>query len=194
MPFALYEYDNAYQAFFSKTIRTIARARSPLLSQINVTDVSGTLASQVRTREGLDIRLDPGEASTEVSYDLNAVRSGDFDALYAEFDKACDLMAEQLVGVLVSTMSKVTEGTGNVVNAGGQPLSFEVFYEMLEKLEFSLDENDELVMPSMVVHPDTAVKLQALPPLTPEQQSKLDELKQQKTEDALARRRRRRLS
>jgi hypothetical protein len=35
-----------------------------------------------------------------------------------------------------------------VVDAEGGKLSFELMYEMLSKIEFSLDENDELVMPS----------------------------------------------
>jgi hypothetical protein len=81
-----------------------------------------------------------------------------------------------------------------VLDAGGQPFSFELLYEMLEKLEFSLDENDEIVMPSLLMHPDQVEKIRELPPPTPEQQRKLEELKQRKREEALARRRSRRLS
>jgi hypothetical protein len=103
-------------------------------------------------------------------------------------------VAEQLMGYFVETMGKVTEGTGNVVDAGGKPLSFELIYDALDKVELSVDENDELVMPELMMHPDQAQKLQELPPLTPEQQQKLDELKERKREEALARRRRRRLS
>ncbi len=49
-------------------------------------------------------------------------------------------------------------------------------------------------MPSLVMHPTQAEKLRDLPPLTDEQQRKLDELKERKRKEALARRRRRRLS
>lgn len=194
VPFALYEYDVAFTRFFGDTVRTLARARSPILSQVQVVDVAGTLGSRVRDRQGMDVVLEPGTTSTEVTADLKAVVNGDYEQLYAELEEASDSMAEQLVGLFVESLNKVTEGTGNVVDAGGKPLSFEVMYEMLEKLEFSVDENDELVMPSLLMHPDQAEKVKDLPPPTPEQQRMLDELKERKREEALARRRRRRLS
>jgi hypothetical protein len=194
VPFALYEYDAAFTRLFGETLRTLARARSPFLSQIQFVEMPGTVGSRVRDRQGMDIVLEPGKTGTDVTADLNAVRDGDYEKLHVELDKAADSMAEQLVGYFVESLDKVTEGTGNVVDVGGRPLSFELIHEMLDKIEFSVDENDELVMPSLVMHPDQAERLQDLPPLTPEQQQQLDELKERKREEALARRRRRRLS
>lgn len=194
MPFALYEYDAAFTRFFSEAVRTLARARSPILSQIQFIETPGTVGSRVRDRQGMDVVLEPGHTSTEVTADLNAVRDGDYGQLYAALDEASDSMAEQLVGLFVETLNKVTEGTGNVVDAGGKPLSFEVIYETLEKLEFSINGDDELVMPQIVMHPDQYEKVKDLAPPTPEQQRMLDELKERKLEEALARRRRRRLS
>jgi hypothetical protein len=194
MPFALNEYDAAFARFFSQTMRVLAQAHSPLLAQMRFVEMSGTVGSRVRNRQGMDIVLDPGETSTEVTSDLDAVRSGDYEQLYKAMFESADAMAEQLVGYFVETIGKVTEGTGNVIDAGGRPFGFDVFYETLEKLEFSIDENDELVMPQLVMNPTDAEKLRDLPPLTQEQQRMLDELKQRKREEALARRRRRRLS
>lgn len=194
MPFALYEYDAAFGRFFSQTMRVLAQAYSPLLAQMHFIEMPGTVGSRVRDRQGMDIVLDPGKTSTEVTSDLKAVRAGDYERLYEAMYESAGSMAEQLVGHFVESMGKVTEGTGNVTDAGGRPFGFDVLYETLEKLEFSVDENDELVMPSLVIHPTQAEKLRDLPPLTDEQQRKLDELKERKREEALARRRRRRLS
>jgi hypothetical protein len=194
MPFALYEYDAAFGRFFSQTMRVLAQAYSPLLAEMRFIEMPGTVGSRVRDRQGMDIVLDPGKISTEVTSDLKAVRAGDYERLYEAMHESADSMAEQLVGYFVEGMGKVTEGTGNVTDAGGRPFGFDVLYEGLEKLEFSVDENDELVMPSLVMHPTQAEKLRDLPPLTDEQQRKLDELKERKREEALARRRRRRLS
>jgi hypothetical protein len=194
VPFALYEHDAAFSRFFGETVRTLACARSPILSKIQFVEVPGTVGSRLRDRQGMDVVLEPGETTTEVTADLDAVRDGDYEKLHTELDQAADSMAEQLVGFFVQSMNKVTEGTGNVVDAGGKPLSFNVIYEMLEKVEFSVDESDELVMPSLLMHPDQYEKVKDLPPPTPEQQRMLDELKERKREEALARRRRRRLS
>ena len=194
VPFALYEYEAAFGEFFGDTLRTLARARSPILSRIKFVDVSGTVGFRIRDRDGVDIELLPGETSTDVTTDLQAVRDGDYEKLYAELNEGADSMAEQLVRHLVDTLTVVTEGTGNVVAAGGQQFSFDVYYEMLEKMEFSVNENDELVMPAMLMHPKQLEKLRELPPWTPEQPAKLEELKQRKREEALARRHSRRLS
>jgi len=194
MPFALYEYDAAFGRFFSQTMRVLAQAYSPLLAEMRFIEMPGTVGSRVRDRQGMDVVLDPGNISTEVTSDLKAVRAGDYERLYEAMYESADSMAEQLVGYFVEGMGKVTEGTGNVTDADGRPFGFDVLYETLEKLEFSVDENDELVMPSLVMHPTQAEKLRDLAPLTDEQQRKLDELKERKREEALARRRRRRLS
>ncbi len=194
MPFALYEYDAAFGRFFSQTMRVLAQAYSPLLAQMRFIETPGTVGSRVRDRQGMDIVLDPGKTFTEVTSDLKAVRASDYERLYEAMYESADSMAEQLVGHFVESMGKVTEGTGNVIDAGGRPFGFDVLYETLDKLEFSVDENDELVMPSLVMHPTQAEKLRDLPPLTDEQQRKLDELKERKRKETLARRRRRRLS
>ncbi len=194
MPFALHEYDAAFSRFFSQTMRVLAQAHSPLLAQMRFIEMPGTLGSRVRDRQGMDIVLDPAKTATEVTSDLKAVRDGDYEQLYEAMFESADAMAEQLVGYFVESMGKVTEGTGNVVDAGGRRFGFDVLYETLEKLEFSVDENGELVMPSLVMNPADAKKLQDLPPLTDAQQQALDELKEGKREEALARRRRRRLS
>ena len=194
MPFALHEYDAAFSRFFSQTMRVLAQAHSPLLAQMRFIEMPGTLGSRVRDRQGMDIVLDPAKTATEVTSDLKAVRDGDYEQLYEAMFESADAMAEQLIGYFVESMGKVMEGTGNVVDAGGRRFGFDVLYETLEKLEFSVDENDELVMPSLVMNPAEAKKLQDLPPLTDAQQQALDELKERKREEALARRRRRRLS
>lgn len=194
MPFALPEYDSAFSVFFGETVQTLARVRSPILSQMQTVKVTGSVGTRVRDREGMDVELEPKTTSTEITSDLNAVRDGDYEKLYTELDAAADAMAEQLVGFLVDGLNKITAATGNTVDAGGKPFDHDFMYELLEKMEFSLDENDELVMPTMFMHPDQAKKLGELPPPTEEQARKLEELKARKKEEALARRRSRRLS
>ena len=194
MPFGLYEYDAAFGRFFSDSMRVLAQAYSPLLAEMRFIEMPGTVGSRVCDRQGLDIVLDPGRISTEVTSDQEAVRAADYERLHEAMYESAASMTEQLVGYFIEGMAKVTEGTGNVTDAGGRGLGFDVLYEAFEKLEFSVDENDELVMPSLVMHPDQLEKLRDLPPPTHEQQRKLDELKERKRKEALARRRRRRLS
>lgn len=190
MPFALPEYDQAFGLFVGRLLRELARAHDPVLASIRFEPMASTLVSQIRTREGLDVRLPDTGVESEFTMDVEAVRRTDVAAFAEQMEQASEGYAKQLVGYVFETMNAVTQATGNVVDAGGA-FSFEHLYEMLEKIELSIDENDELVMPSLVMHPDDVKKL---PVITQEQQDRLDQLKARKLEEALARRRRRRLS
>jgi hypothetical protein len=142
----------------------------------------------MRGEDALDL---PGkEIGFGLTMNVDAVRTADFDALVIEMGAASDEYASGLADLVFSSFEKVTASTGNVVDAGGQ-LKFEHLYEMLDKREWSLNEDDELEMPSLVMHPDT---VKNLPTLTAEQDEQLAALKARKHEELLARRRRRRLS
>jgi hypothetical protein len=192
MPFSLPEYDRAFARFVTDTVHELAVARSPVLSQMQFTTMPSTVGSRVRDLEGLDVDLAPEKVGYEMSMSVEAIRTGDYEQFYVEVDLAADLLAKDLMRVWFGAMNRITEATGNVVDAGGR-LTYEALYEMLDKIEYSLDENDQLVMPSLVMHPDTAKQLEELGPLTPEQEQKLAELRERKRGEALARRRRRRL-
>jgi hypothetical protein len=105
---------------------------------------------------------------------------------------ASNELGEKLLGMFFKTMDAVTESTGNIVDAGGEKFSFELLVETLEKIEWSLDDEGELVMPSIIMHPDQMKNLPA--EATPAQKAELDELKRRKKEELLAQRRSRRLS
>lgn len=189
VPFATWEYDDAVAAFVHETTHAVARARSPLLGQIAVETSGSTASSVVASRDGTTLDLPSASVGFGLTLDLRAMREADFDALATGIDLAADELGESLVGLFVENMNKVTEFTGNVVKSNG--FTFESFYEMLDKIEWSLTDEDELSMPQIVMHPDS---VKELPELTPEQEQALQELHQRKHEELLAGRRRRRLS
>lgn len=67
MLFALHEYDAAFGRFFARAMRVLAQASSPLLADMRFVEMPGTVGSRVRDRQGMDVVLDPGEISTEVT-------------------------------------------------------------------------------------------------------------------------------
>jgi hypothetical protein len=190
VPFKLPEYDKAFVHFIDQTVHALARAGSPLLADLSVEESGSTASSVVDSLDGdrLDLPSEPIEFG--LTMETKAVREGDFDPLYLELDSAAEELGRGLVGLFVKTMNKVTESTGNVVKGKGE-FTFEMFYESLDKIEWSLTPDGELSMPVLVMHPDMAKKL---PKLTPEQETALEELKRRKHEELVAGRRSRRLS
>jgi hypothetical protein len=189
--FALPEYDKAFAEFVSDRVRELATAGDGLLSGIQFVPMTSTVGSRLGSRDGMEVDIAPQPMGYEFSLTEDMIRETDVTSLVSMLDEAAQEYARQLTQALFQTMNAVTDATGNVVNTGGERLSFEHVYQALDAMEFELDENDELVMPSLVMHPETAAGLE---PPTPEQETRLAELKKRKLEEALARRRGRRLS
>jgi hypothetical protein len=192
MSFQLTEYDKAFAKFLYTTANALARAQHPLLAQMRTETTESGASSVVdaRDREQLDL---PSELiGFEMRWDRVDVEAGNFEALLLVLDSASNDLGEKLIAQFVKTLSSVTESTGNVLHAEGKKFSFEMFVEMLEQIEWSLDDDDELSMPSLLMHPDQAKNLPS--GATPEQQATLEDLKLRKKEELLAKRRRRRLS
>ncbi len=194
MPFALNEYGEAFGIFVGDVVRELARSRDPVLREMTFEAVPSTVGSRVQSRDGLNVELEPSSVGFEITLTDEEIRDFDISALVFQLDQAADEYAKGLMKMWVETMGKVTEATGNVVDAGGE-LTFETFYEMLEKMEWpDVDDEGNQVLPSIVAHPNTVERLTSLPDLTPEQQARMDALKKRKHEESLARRRSRRLS
>lgn len=190
LAFELPEYDSAFAEFIFEVAHALVMASSPLLRQIPRLSAPGTASSVVDARDFQQLDLPAQSVGFGVTTDLRAVRDGDFEPLVVSLSKGSDELARDLMTMLIGTVDLVTEATGNVVKSSGE-ITFEAFYQALDGMEWTLTEDDELSLPTLVMHPDTVKKL---PALTPEQDEALEELKRRKLEELLARRRRRRLS
>jgi hypothetical protein len=93
---------------------------------------------------------------------------------------------------MVEHLSQITERTGNAVYAGGRPISHELFFATLEGMEISFNEAGEAEL-QILASPEMAAKMAALPPLTPEQEARLDEIMARKRAEFEARKKRRRI-
>ena len=192
MSFHLHEYDVAFADFLYTTANELARAQHPLLAQMRTETTESGASSVVDSRGSEQLDLPSELIGFEMRWDRDDVVAGNFEALLLVLDSAANELGEKLVAKFVKTVSSVTESTGNVIHAEGKKFSFEMLVEMLETIEWSLDDDDELSMPSLLAHPDLLKNLPS--EATPEQQAILDDLHHRKEEELLAKRRRRRLS
>ena len=188
--FELPEYDRAFAEFIFEVANALAIAAAPLLGQIRRVSAPGAGSSVVDARDFEQLDLPSQLVGFGVTIGLRAVRDGDFEPLVVGLSEGSDELASGLMKMVIATVSRVTEATGNVVTSS-DGMTFEAFYEALDGMEWSLTEDDELSLPTLLMHPDTVEKL---PNLTPQQEEALEDLKRRKLEELLARRRRRRLS
>jgi hypothetical protein len=94
-------------------------------------------------------------------------------------------MADQQVKNLFQSVSRVCDQSGNVVDAVERSIA-DAFMEMIEKIEFGVDANGEVSLPSIYVGPDMADRiLKELQDQPPEYQARAEALIEEKKAAAL---------
>lgn len=192
MLFALPEYADAASEVAFAAIQKLAVARSPLLSQIRSEASESIPVSRFTDRSGRELEVPPAQEAIELSVDYAPVVDGDMSALLAAFDAAADAQERVMATTLFSGMAQITEYTGNQVDAGGRPISWDLITDALEKMEVSFDEHDKMDV-TIVMHPDTLRRLEELGPPTAEQEARHNAVMEAKLQEWKARKRQRRL-
>ena len=86
------------------------------------------------------------------------------EAYLEQIRNAAEEMKRQKAETMFSKIREVTDRTGNVVNAKGRPLDFELYLEVLKKMWIDFDEDGKAILPTLVVSPEQGDKLQTLMP------------------------------
>lgn len=190
MAFALGEYELAFQRFFSDAVHALLGAHEPLLADMEWETSPGATASVIQDQRGADVDLLQDPIRAETMTRRAPIRQGDFVELWLAIDDVARQIGRGTVKGLLGTLDTVTSATGNVVDAKGK-VTFDAMLEAMEVMEWGLTDDDQLSMPTVVLHPDQLAKME---PPSPEQQKQLEELQDRKLSELLSRRRRRRLS
>lgn len=191
--FALPEYATAARQHFHVAISELGRARSALLRQIRTEMVEAPPDSVVVNDEGASLVLQPASLSERFELLSDDIVLGDLADLYSLLDRLADRRVEALETAIVSSLTKVTEHTGQVISADGRGWSHDLITDALERTDLEFDEQGRPTS-SLLMHPADVDALVALPPPTPEQHARHEAMLERKRREAEERRRSRRLS
>ena len=125
--------------------------------------------------------------SVEVTYDINDVLEYKIETMYSFIDEISSKMSDQMKQTIYKVLNQTCEKTGNVVNAKESKKSNpELFLEMLEKIELSVNEKGEVVLPDIHLSPGMGKKFIAeLEAEGEELHKKVEKLKQKKAIEAI---------
>jgi hypothetical protein len=184
-------YDEAYSRMISSIADDFAR-RDDVLGMFPSRAVAhGGPHRNVRSPAVLDQPLMPIRYKILMSF--QDIRNGNVDAHTNAIVEAIEQYLEGIGKLFFQTIHGVSEATGNLISADGEPLSFDHICDLIEKMDISFDEFGRLVQPTILVNPQTAEKLRAIEP-TPEQEQRLQDIYKHKREKFNAQKRARRLS
>lgn len=192
MLFALPEYSDGARSVFFRAVRALAVAREPLLGEIRFVPAESIPVSRITDGRGGEVELGPIPIRVGFELDIDALANGDLSGLFVALDDAARQEVDALTGALFASIDHITEMTGNRLDAGGQPLSWDTIADALEMMEIAFDEDGKMDL-TMVLHPNDLAKLEAAGPPTREQERRHREVLARKHEEWMARKRERRL-
>lgn len=192
--FKLPEYDLAEVRFVHIGVRRLMDAQDSFYAQIQkVPKGEGLYRNQNTMPSGDIVRSEPIAMESPVVFSFVQIRGFDVDHLAVLMNDIAAKHVEIMMKHMFQQMADLCSATGNSIDAGGAPISHDLILDMLETVEISFDEVGEPKMPTMVVSPEMADKLRALPLPTVEQMRRREEILERKRNEFNARKRHRKL-
>jgi len=176
----------AFDRSFGQMIRQLQKQQNKIyISDHNVLRFTHGRKSIAPAIEG-DTGFELNVISTEWTIYFKAIAENDLNLLESTILKVTDSFNSQFARNVYSTASSAADSAGNVVSindSGSMALSL---LEMLKRIEFGVDRNGKISLPSIHLSPETGMQLErdlALQP--PEFAEELERLKQEKSKLAL---------
>lgn len=125
--------------------------------------------------------------AVNVEFEYSNIRLYKIEQFYGFITDFIEQISSQMEKTLYKTISDTCEKTGNTIDAKEKKLSNpEAFLEMLKQIEFSVDKNGNVLIPSIHLHPSQAKKfMDEIKAQGEEYSNKVEEIKKEKSEQAI---------
>ncbi|MCZ4354894.1 hypothetical protein O4H61_20525 [Roseovarius aestuarii] len=161
VPFHFPEVETEFMKGFAEAIGENARIlRERYMAPDNVLKFSHGRTWEAPANALGDTTGEIKQHGTETELNLKDIAAGKVETVFLAVSQVTDDMNSQMERLLFETMSNSTKKSGQVVD-GSQKTFPESMYEMLEMMELPLDDDGELSMPTMFIHPSQSAKLEA---------------------------------
>lgn len=123
--------------------------------------------------------------SVESSLALADVVKGDPAVTFNHTAEIARAMISSFERMLFAKVNEITAKTGNVVNAAEHHSQLEAFAASLESMEMCVDEDGELSLPTIFIHPSQTEKLrEEIENAPPEVHERIESIKAKKLQEA----------
>lgn len=145
----------------------------------------------VRGPSPLDQTMRSVEAESSISAD--AIRNTSIEDYTCFLYDLATSSIRTLAPGFFKGLAEITDAAGTSVDGRGQPFSFDMLNDVLEKLYIEFDEEGKPILPTLLMHPMMAERIKNMR-LTPEQERRQAEIIERKKAEYYAKKRTRRLS
>lgn len=135
------------------------------------------------TQDNTEKRRETDYKEAKVEYEIkyeDLVKMKPEDVLQLVTDKAQEFGGQQ-ARINYQVLDDTTKETGNVVDAGGKPLTLDLFLDTISKISIGFDKFGNPQMPTLVIHPSQEEKYRKLM-----EEADNDETAKQRMKDIIA--------
>lgn len=182
------EYDKAYNQFVFNTLRKLMEAKNPVLNIIQSSATERHGANIVGGNS--NIQLEPIRMETSFYITFDAVKNTSITDFLLSMEKSSDDALKSCMPQFYNRLSEVV--SENTIDAQGQPPSPDHIIDAIDKMQLSFDENDEPILPTLIMHPQTEKIFKKIP-WTPEHDHRLQQVLTRKKDEYIAKKRIRKL-
>jgi hypothetical protein len=111
------------------------------------------------SQDGFSEESEYAEISGGIEVKREEIISKGLSAFEGTLINAAEQIKKQKAELLLNKIKEISEKTGNVANGQGKPFSFELFLELLEKMQIDFDESGNPSIPTLVISPKQAAFL-----------------------------------
>ena len=180
------ESEEFYQAIIEFIRRGIQNRLSNLVRPENTQHYHHGTGWQHRSEDGTILPGDFEKRSSEFTIHFDEIRNHNIQALHSTIEGVIEDIGGQLACALFSLVDETAATVGNDVSVAETGSTAQAFIEMLKKVEFSVNSDGTVSMPSIYTHPDNAEKiLRELESQGPEFEHQVQEIQRAKAYEAL---------
>ncbi|MHB9926013.1 hypothetical protein [Clostridium botulinum] len=185
------DYNRSYNEFLDKSVNTLMVYLQPLLKQIEIKKEKNKGIKRYNINsEYKETNMNKLEAqyTMQMSTLWNTNIEEYLELIYVVADK----YSSEVVRNMLEQINQVCTQTGNIIDGNVREISYNLFLDLLEKIDISFDEDGNPVKPTLVAHPELTEKLMNIKP-TEEELMREQKIYERKKEEYYAKKPTRRL-
>lgn len=185
MPFIFSSIRREFMTAFTDEVSKLAMEKqSQIIDRNNILEFQhGNVWLSPENKLG-DQKTEMRKLSTETALHMQELVSGKAVTIFRHVRDISQAMHDSFMKGMIARFEEVTSRTGNVVKGSSASMA-DSLINALEKLEPSVDEEGELRMPTVMIHPSQTEQLQKeIEKDDPETKKRLEEVKSRKLREA----------
>lgn len=125
--------------------------------------------------------------AVNIEFEYSNIRLYKIEQFYVFINDFIEQMSSQMTKTLFKIISDSCDKVGNTIDVKQKKLTNpEAFLEMIQKVEFSVDKNGEVLLPTIYLHPSQSQKfMEEIKTQDGEYSNKIEEIKKEKSEQAI---------